>query len=71
MGAAAGAIGLTLLPQISRGPELWAPAVYAVLVILTMAIAPDGLFPKNRLATLWRRATPVRVKVPRPERTHA
>jgi branched-chain amino acid transport system permease protein len=71
LGAAVGAIGLTLLPQVSRGLELWAPAIYGVIVILTMAIVPDGLFPKNRLVTLWRRAIPVRVKAPQPERTHA
>jgi branched-chain amino acid transport system permease protein len=71
LGAAVGAIGLTLLPQVSRGLELWAPAIYGVVVILTMAIAPDGLLPKNRLTTLWRRVMPVRVKAQQPERTHA
>jgi branched-chain amino acid transport system permease protein len=71
LGAAVGAIGLTLLPQVSRGLELWAPAIYGVVVILTMAIAPDGLLPKNRLTTLWRRVMPVRVKARQPERTHA
>lgn len=54
LGAAVGAIGLTLLPQVSGGLELWAPAIYGVVVIATMAIVPDGLFPKNRLAGLLR-----------------
>ena len=71
LGAAVGAIGLTLLPQVSRGLELWAPAIYGLVVILTMAIAPDGLLPKNRLSTLWRRVLPARAKAPQPERTHA
>ena len=56
IGAAFGAIGLTLLPQVSSGLELWAPAIYGLVVIVTMAILPDGLFPKNRLSRLWRRA---------------
>ena len=54
LGVAAGAVGLTMLPQVSRSLELWAPAIYGVVVILTMAILPDGLFPKNRLAVLRR-----------------
>ena len=57
LGAAVGAIGLTLLPQISGGLELWAPAIYGVVVVATMAVLPDGLLPKNRLAGLWRRQT--------------
>ena len=57
LGAAMGAIGLTLLPQVSGGLELWAPATYGLVVIVTMAVAPGGLFPKNRLAGLVRRRT--------------
>lgn len=71
LGAAAGSIGLTLLPQISRGLELWAPAIYGVVVIVTMAILPDGLFPKNRLATLWRRRPVARAAPATTEQTHA
>jgi ABC-type branched-subunit amino acid transport system permease subunit len=55
LGAAAGAIGLTLLGQASGALEQWAPALYGGIVIVTMAIAPDGLFPKNRLTLLTRR----------------
>ncbi len=58
LGAAVGAIGLTLLPQVSGGLEQWAPAIYGLVVIVTMAIVPDGLFPKNRLARLFRRRPP-------------
>ena len=54
LGAALGAIGLTLLPQVSSGLELWAPAIYGVVVIATMAVLPDGLLPKNRLTRLLR-----------------
>jgi len=50
LGAAVGAIGLTLLPQVSGGLETWALAIYGLVVIVTIAIVPDGLFPKNRLA---------------------
>ena len=64
LGAAVGAIGLTLLPQVSSGLELWAPAIYGVVVITTMAIVPDGLFPKNRLAGLLRRRTRPRTAAP-------
>ena len=73
MGAAVGAIGLTLLPQLSSGLELWAPAIYGVVVIVTMAILPDGLFPKNRLARLLGRRVPaVRPRLAHEaERTHA
>lgn len=62
LGAAVGAIGLTLLPQVSSRLEQWAPAIYGVVVIVTMAIAPDGLFPKNRLIRLTRLLR----RVPRP-----
>ena len=73
LGAALGAIGLTLLPQVSRGLEVWAPAIYGVVVILTMAVLPDGLLPKNRLARLLRRIRPPAPPAPGPgtERRHA
>jgi branched-chain amino acid transport system permease protein len=54
-GAAVGAVGLTLLGQASGVLEQWAPALYGAIVILTMAVAPDGLFPKNRVTVLRRR----------------
>ncbi len=55
LGAAAGSIVLSLLPQVSAGLESWSPAIYGVIVIATMAVLPDGLLPKNRLRVLWRR----------------
>ena len=55
LGAVIGSTFLTLVPQFSAGLEKWAPAIYGIIVILTMAFAPDGLLPKNRLATLSRR----------------
>ena len=51
LGAAIGSTFLTLLPQVAAGLEKWAPAIYAAIVILTMAFMPDGIFPKNRVAT--------------------
>jgi branched-chain amino acid transport system permease protein len=60
LGAAAGAVGLTLLGQASGALEQWAPALYGVIVIVTMAVAPDGLFPKNRITMLSRRLRPRR-----------
>lgn len=54
-GALAGSAVLTLIPQLVAGLEEWAPAIYGVIVILTMAVLPDGVFPKNRWATLRRR----------------
>lgn len=71
LGAAVGAIGLTLLPQVASGLELWAPAIYGVVVIATMAVVPDGLFPKNRLAFLWRRAARARTVTAEAERQGA
>lgn len=72
LGAAVGAIGLTLLPQVSSGLELWVPAIYGVVVIATMAVVPDGLFPKNRLAGLLRRRrTRPGLVTPEAERPHA
>lgn len=68
-GAAVGAVALTLLPQVSSGLELWAPAIYGLVVIVTMAVVPDGLFPKNRLARLLRRPRPAMAA--KTERTHA
>ena len=55
LGAVAGSVGLSLLPQVSGALEQWAPAIYGVIVILTMALVPDGLLPKNRLSGLWKR----------------
>lgn len=64
LGAVAGSVVLTLLPQVSGGLEQWAPAIYGVIVIATMAIAPDGLLPKNRLTSLVRRIARRRIAVP-------
>ena len=47
LGAAVGAIGLTLLPQVSSGLELWAPAIYGAVVIATMAILRTGCCPRT------------------------
>ena len=71
LGAAVGAIGLTLLPQVSGGLELWAPAIYGLVVITTMAVAPGGLFPKNRLAGLLRQRTRTTAAAAAAERRHA
>lgn len=64
LGAVLGSVGLTLLPQVSGGLEQWAPAIYGVIVIATMAVAPDGILPKNRLASLARRVARRRAAVP-------
>lgn len=53
LGAVLGSAVLTLIPQGVAGLEKWAPAIYGVVVMLTMAFAPDGVLPKNRLAG-WR-----------------
>ncbi len=71
LGAAVGAVGLTLLPQVSGGLELWAPAIYGLVVITTMAVAPGGLFPKNRLAGLVRRRTRTTAAAAAAKRRHA
>lgn len=52
IGAAVGSAVLSLIPQFSAGLEKWAPAIYGVIVMLTMAFLPDGVFPKNRLAAI-------------------
>lgn len=54
LGAAIGSAVLSLLPQLVSGLENWAPALYAVVVILMLAVLPDGLFPKNRVNTLMK-----------------
>lgn len=71
LGAAVGSVGLTLLPQVSGGLESWAPALYGVVVILTMAVMPGGLLPKNRIATLWHRVSPAPVRAPGPTAARA
>lgn len=55
IGALIGSFTLTLVPQLSSALETWAPALYAIVVILIMTFTPDGLFPKNRLANLFGR----------------
>jgi branched-chain amino acid transport system permease protein len=55
LGAAFGAVTLTLLPQVSARLETWAPAIYGIIVMATMALAPDGVFPKNRVTALLAR----------------
>lgn len=52
LGAVLGAVFLTLIPQYVTALEAWAPAVYAVIVILVVALMPDGFFPKNRLRAM-------------------
>jgi branched-chain amino acid transport system permease protein len=59
LGALAGSFTLTLVPQLSAALETWAPALYAVVVILIMTFMPGGVFPKNRWTTLFgRRSKP-------------
>lgn len=54
LGALVGSVVLTLIPQFFAGLETWAPAFYAAVVIVTMAVLPGGVFPKNRV-TQWLR----------------
>lgn len=53
IGALVGSFTLTLVPQLITALETWAPALYAVVVIVIMTFTPDGLLPKNRLARLF------------------
>ena len=52
LGAAVGSAALSIAPQLISGIENWAPALYAAVVILIMAVLPDGIFPKNRIGAL-------------------
>lgn len=58
LGAAFGSTVLTLVPQYVGGLDVWAPALYGVVVIVIMAILPDGIFPRNRSRSLVRRLIP-------------
>lgn len=49
LGAFFGSSVLSLVPQFASGLEVWAPAFYAVIVILIIAILQDGIFPRNRI----------------------
>ena len=64
IGATVGSAFLTLIPQLSSGLEKWAPAIYGVIVIATMAFLPDGVFPKNRIGALRERFKGGRRAVP-------
>lgn len=55
LGSLAGSFTLTLVPQLSSSLETWAPALYALVVIVLMAFMPGGIFPKNRLSKLAER----------------
>lgn len=55
LGAILGAAFLTLVPQYITALEAWAPAVYGVIVMLVVALMPDGFFPKNRLRQMLER----------------
>ncbi|MGB3290761.1 MAG: branched-chain amino acid ABC transporter permease [Burkholderiaceae bacterium] len=55
LGALAGSFTLTLVPQLSAVLETWAPALYAVVVIVIMTFMPGGVFQKNRLVAPFRR----------------
>lgn len=52
LGAILGAAFLTLIPQYVTALEAWAPALYAMIVIVVVALMPDGFFPKNRLRNM-------------------
>ncbi|MBP6018292.1 MAG: branched-chain amino acid ABC transporter permease [Burkholderiaceae bacterium] len=54
LGTLVGSVTLTLIPQFSTALETWAPALYALIVIIIMAITPGGVFPKNRITYLLR-----------------
>lgn len=58
LGAVFGSAVLTLVPQYISGLEVWAPALYGAIVIVVMAVLPDGIFPRNRLKSLIRRILP-------------
>ena len=58
LGAVVGSTFLTLLPQYITALETWAPALYGLIVIVVMAVSPDGLLPKNRLSALMARLQP-------------
>lgn len=75
-GAILGAAFLSLVPQYIKGLEAWSPAVYGAIVILIMALLPDGVLPKNRFARILRRLRVSRrsdgefaAKMPIPEKT--
>lgn len=51
LGSLAGSFILTIVPQLSTLLETWAPAMYALVVIVLMIFMPGGLFPKNRF--IW------------------
>lgn len=49
VGAAAGAIVLTWLPELIRGLEEWRFLVYGALLVLVMAVRPKGLIARGTL----------------------
>jgi branched-chain amino acid transport system permease protein len=53
LGAVAGAMILTLVPQVITSLEKWAPAMYGCVVLLMAVFRPAGLLPKNQLVKLF------------------
>jgi len=49
-GALAGAVLLTLLPELIRGLAAWRPLVFGALIVILLLVRPEGLLP-------WRRTT--------------
>ena len=58
LGPLVGAAFFTLLPEVLRGSESWRHVFFAIVVLLVMAIQPNGLV----TAHLARRLNPFRRK---------
>lgn len=54
LGAVFGSAVLTLVPQYFARLEIWAPALYGLVVIVIMGVLPTGIFPRNRFRSLSR-----------------
>jgi len=52
LGPLLGAIFFTLLPEILRGSEEWRFAIFAMMIIATMVLRPEGLITTRQLRTL-------------------
>ena len=49
-----GAVFFTLLPEVLRGSEEWRYAIFAVLIIVTMILRPQGLVTAGELRAFGR-----------------
>jgi branched-chain amino acid transport system permease protein len=57
LGPLVGAAIFSLLPEALRGGEQWRYVIFAVLIIVTMAVRPEGVVTRTGLARLFRRRT--------------